>query len=226
MGIFLQVIFLLLLSQAVQPIAKAAFSEYEDDRKALLAFKAGLSDHSGTLSSWNQRNADFCRWEGVTCHNTSQPPRVSAVTLPSRGLTGTISPVVGNLSFLQSLNLSSNQLGGEIPATIGFLHHLGYLNLGNNSLYGVIPDELCNCSSLVYIRLDSNLITGSIPVNFGAMSKLESIFLYLNNLTGPIPPSFGNLSALRVVLSTKTTLRAPYRRVSRGCATSRLSFSP
>lgn len=50
--------------------------------------------------------------------------RVVALDLSSQGLDGTISPAIGNLTFLRSLNLSFNGLRGEIPPSIGSLRRL------------------------------------------------------------------------------------------------------
>jgi hypothetical protein len=49
---------------------------------------------------------------------------VVALDLSSQGLDGTISPAIGNLTFLRSLNLSFNGLRGEIPPSIGSLRRL------------------------------------------------------------------------------------------------------
>ena len=84
-----------------------------------MAFKAKISGHSGVLDSWNQ-SASYCSWEGVTCCRR-QRWRVVALNLSSQGLAGTISPAIGNLTFLRILELSYNSLQGEIPASIGSL---------------------------------------------------------------------------------------------------------
>ncbi|KAM0855230.1 hypothetical protein ACQ4PT_049933 [Festuca glaucescens] len=86
------------------------------DEAVLLAFKAQLSDGaSPTLSSWNDR-AHFCSWEGVMCSHL-RPVWVVELRLNSSGLTGELSPALGNLTFLQTLDLSFNWLNGEIPTT-------------------------------------------------------------------------------------------------------------
>ena len=93
------------------------------DEAALLAFKAQIIDGgSGTLASWNS-SSSFCSWEGVTC-SRRRPTRVVALNLYGSGLSGVLSPAIGNLTFLQTLNLSSNGLYGEIPASLGRLRRL------------------------------------------------------------------------------------------------------
>jgi len=77
------------------------------DREALLAFKEALSDDSGALSSWNGSSSDFCRWAGVTC-SRRHPSRVVSLSLRYGNLGGSISPDIGNLTFLRRLDLFYN----------------------------------------------------------------------------------------------------------------------
>ncbi|KAB8079995.1 hypothetical protein EE612_000326, partial [Oryza sativa] len=98
------------------------------DEASLLAFKAGLTgSNSSALASWNSSSASFCNWEGVTC-SRRRPTRVASLNLPSSNLAGTLSPAIGNLTFLRRLNLSSNGLCGEIPTSIGRLRRLQICN--------------------------------------------------------------------------------------------------
>ena len=156
---FPAILFLLLLF-VLQPLpcsfteaAASPFSnEIATDREALLEFKASLSQQSAALVSWNA-TSDFCQWPGVTC-SLRHEGRVSALNVSSAGLVGTISPSIGNLTFLKYLNLSYNALHGEIPSTIGNLWRLQYLNFRGNSLHGGVSDGIRNCTGLIYIILD------------------------------------------------------------------------
>ncbi|OEL33143.1 hypothetical protein BAE44_0005841 [Dichanthelium oligosanthes] len=97
--------------------ATLSSSGHAGDESALVAIKAKFSSHSGVMDSWNQ-STSYCSWEGVTCSRRHRW-RVVALDLSSQGLAGTISPAIGNLTFLRSLNLSINTLQGEIPPSIG-----------------------------------------------------------------------------------------------------------
>ncbi|RZC53837.1 hypothetical protein C5167_012696 [Papaver somniferum] len=88
------------------------------DRLALIAFKNEVTDPLGTLSSWNSSDNDYCKWRGVTC-SRRHPSRVAVLNLASLGLLGSISPHIGNLSFLKTLNLHNNSLSGN--NLVGFL---------------------------------------------------------------------------------------------------------
>ena len=78
----------------------------ETDRLALLKFKELIAnDPHKILSSWND-SIHFCNWHGVTCSHQLQ--RVAALNLQGYTLHGSISPYVGNFSFLKLVNLRDN----------------------------------------------------------------------------------------------------------------------
>nr|DAD37065.1 TPA_asm: hypothetical protein HUJ06_007706 [Nelumbo nucifera] len=168
----------------------------QTDKMALLAFKARIThDPLGVLSFWND-SLHFCQWPGVTCSGRHSPKRATLLDLSSQGLEGSISPDIGNLSFVGEIRLLNNSLHGEIPQEIGRLFRLRALDLSNNSLEGQIPSNLSRCSNLMLLALNHNHLGGNIPVQLGSLVKLEVLRLNHNNLTGDIPPSLGNLSTL------------------------------
>ncbi|PAN04566.2 hypothetical protein PAHAL_1G074800 [Panicum hallii] len=171
------------------------------DRAALEAFKEAATA-GGALASWNS-STGYCGWVGVTCGGRGHRWRVVSLDLHSRGLDGTISPAIGNLTFLRSLNLSFNGLRGQIPPSVGSLRRLRYLNLRGNALAGAIPGNITRCASLRELVLaDNKGLTGSIPAAIGGMPLLSVLHIANNSITGPIPPSLGNLSRLtRLALS-------------------------
>ncbi|KAK9153533.1 hypothetical protein Sjap_001013 [Stephania japonica] len=167
----------------------------ETDKVSLLVFKQGISnDPLGVLSSWNDSSSDFCKWQGVVCGRRHQ--RVVALELAGSSLVGWISPSIGNLSFLHSINLQNNSFHGRIPKEISKLSRLRSLVLSNNSLGGDIPSNLSHCFLLNELYLSYNSLTGKIPTELGTLSKLVTLTFFNNNLTGGIPPSLGNLSNL------------------------------
>ncbi|KAK4592257.1 hypothetical protein RGQ29_016684 [Quercus rubra] len=168
----------------------------ETDRLALLEFKAKIThDPLQVLSSWND-STHFCQWHVVTCHRRRQ--RVTVLDLLSSNLVGSISPHVGNLSFLKYLILENNSFHNEIPSEFDRLRRLQILPLYNNSLSGKIPRNLSHCTNLNYINFGRNLLDGEIPATLGTLSKLQYVNFGRNNLIGSIPPSIGNLSSLEV----------------------------
>ncbi|KAF7825814.1 putative LRR receptor-like serine/threonine-protein kinase [Senna tora] len=178
----------------LQFIIPASALGNESDYLALLKFNESISsDPNQMLSSWNTSN-HFCNWHGVTCSHKHQ--RVTELKLEGYGLRGTISPHVGNLSFLRNLSLDSNYFHGEIPAELGRLFRLQNLNLSDNELIGEIPINLTGCTELRYLCLNMNKLSGIIPNEIGSLRKLKELYLYRNNLTGYIPASMWNVSSL------------------------------
>ncbi|KAM3317705.1 hypothetical protein ACQJBY_035421 [Aegilops geniculata] len=168
------------------------------DEAALLAFKAQLS-HGGSLASWNSSSTGFCSWEGVTC-NHRRPARVVELRLSGAGLTGALSPAIGNLTFLRMLDLGVNSLYGDIPASLGRLRRLRWLYLGKNSFSGTLPANLSSCISMTEMRLDNNTLGGHIPAELGEkLTYLTVLTLRNNGFTGSIPASLANLSHLQVL---------------------------
>ena len=177
----------------LQPTIITTAPTNETDRLALLKFKESVThDPYKILSSWNN-SMHFCNWLGITCGRRHQ--RVTRLDLPSYQLHGSISPYIGNLTFLMVIHLYNNSFYGEIPQKMGHLFRLQSLVLSLNMLEGEIPSSLSNCSNLMVIRIASNKLKGRIPSELGCLMKLEGLVIHENNLTGGIPPSLGNLSS-------------------------------
>ncbi|OMO78850.1 hypothetical protein CCACVL1_14080 [Corchorus capsularis] len=137
------------------------------DKEALISFKSLMSLQStNPLSSWDQ-NLSPCNWTGVLCDSPGN--RVIALNLSGFGLAGSISPQIGNLSFLRSLELQNNQLRGALPTQMSDLFRLRVLNLSFNSLEA-FP------SSLLQI-LDPQLLPlmGNSPDNEQSTIKLNCL---------------------------------------------------
>ncbi|CAL5322642.1 unnamed protein product [Camellia sinensis] len=166
----------------------------ETDRLALLTFKTKITeDPHGVVNSWNN-SYHFCEWKGVRCGHWHK--RVTIIDLQSRDLVGSLSPHIGNLSFLHELRLNNNTFRGEIPAEIGNLFRLQKLNLSISNFEGEIPANLSRCSNLTYLGVGSNNLVRKFPEELTSLSKLIYLGIHLNNLTGGIPPFIGNLTSL------------------------------
>ncbi|XP_058219573.1 LRR receptor-like serine/threonine-protein kinase EFR [Rhododendron vialii] len=160
-------------------LASVAYSVHhgnETDRLALLNFKAQITgDPFGTLKSWNE-SIHFCHWVGVTCGHR-HPTRVTVLNLDGRELAGSISPHIGNMSFLKELWLCNNSFSHEIPPQLGRLKRLGEIQMGNNSFTGEIPTNISGCSNLIILSLPRNRLSGKIAVELGFLTKLQIIGL-------------------------------------------------
>ncbi|PWA91397.1 protein kinase domain-containing protein [Artemisia annua] len=164
------------------------------DREALLAIKSMITDPQGRMISWNDSSMNFCQWQGVTCSPRHQ--RVAVLDLSSGGLGGSLSPFIGNLSFLREIILYNNSFSGEIPTEVGRLFRLQELRLYNNSFEGNIPETITNCTNLQVLHLGYNKLVGRIPDGIGTLSMLSILIVHENVLEGGIPRFIGNLTLL------------------------------
>ncbi|CAL4886530.1 unnamed protein product [Urochloa decumbens] len=173
------------------------------DVLALLSVKSALLDPAGSLASWNATN-HVCRWRGVGC-GRRHPERVVALRMSSFGLSGRISPSVGNLTFLRALDLGNNLLAGQMPRQVGSLSRLRLLNLSFNSLDGGIPAELGRCTRLRVLALTTNQLQGEVPVVICSLRNLVVLDLFENGLSGEISPFMANLSSIEFLRLSKNT---------------------
>ncbi|KAL7597089.1 hypothetical protein Lser_V15G28983 [Lactuca serriola] len=167
----------------------------DDERDALLLFKAPLHDPDEHLSKWADEGDDCCNWKGVTCSN--QTGHVTGLDLNEYWIGGEISHSLLNLTYLNHLDLSSNFFNGTIPTFIGSLTRLRYLNLGWNDFNGTIPRSIGSLTELSYLDLSYNSFYGTIPRSIGSLRELRYLDLSVNSLYGTIPAEFGNLTNLQ-----------------------------
>ena len=106
--------------------------------------------------------APISEWYGVTTNPSGR--YVTRLDLSDNGLWGTIPPELGNLAFLEVLNLPVNNLREEIPPELGNLDNLEVMDLINNKLQGEIPPELGNLDNLETLKLSGNSqLNGCLP---------------------------------------------------------------
>ncbi|XP_022843879.1 tyrosine-sulfated glycopeptide receptor 1-like [Olea europaea var. sylvestris] len=161
------------------------------DRDSLLAFSFGV--YSSNPLNWYS-SIDCCMWEGVSCDNINW---VIHLLLPSRGLAGSISPSLANLSHLSQFNLSQNRLSGPIPD--GFFmafKRLVVVDLSENRLTGKLSDFDKLMSTVKTVNLSSNHFQGTIQYAFFEQAvNLKSFNVSNNSFSGPIPSSICEFSS-------------------------------
>ncbi|KAM3240130.1 hypothetical protein ACQJBY_053676 [Aegilops geniculata] len=211
----------LMLLASLISLASSSCSEHE--KSSLLQLLAGLSRDGGLATSWRS-NTDCCTWEGITCN---QDRKVTDVSLASRGLEGSISPSLGNLTGLLRLNLPRNSLSGALPLELvssssiivldvsfnrltGALHEvpsstpaqpLQVLNISSNLFTGQFPSTTWKAmENLVALNASNNSFTGQIPTTPCASApSLAVLELSFNKFSGNIPPGLGNCSVLKML---------------------------
>ncbi|CAI0546286.1 unnamed protein product [Linum tenue] len=164
----------------------------DTEREALLAFKTGLTDPSGRLSSW--RGDDCCKWAGVKCSSNQTVTHldlknpypqanggiIDQTAYKASCLAGNISSSLLRLPSLSYLDMSLNDFqGNEIPAFLGQLNDLTYLNLSFSSFGGEIPPQLGNLSKLQVLDLyaDSYGMEIENPSWLSGLSSLKHLNL-------------------------------------------------
>ena len=157
--------------------------------------------HATGGSAWTNRtnwlsNMPLSEWYGVTTDGRGQ---VTALSLFSNGLSGTLPPALGQLTYLQRLHLQINRLSGEIPLELAGLASLQELNLAHNVLSGEIPVELGGLSQLQRLGLGLNQLSGRIPPELAGLTELLELDLGNNRLTGEFPVELGGLTLLQVL---------------------------
>ncbi|XP_047947138.1 leucine-rich repeat receptor protein kinase EMS1-like [Salvia hispanica] len=192
------VLLLFLLLAAMSP---SLSSTIPSETAALRAFKSAVKPSSippsSCLATWNF-SADPCatpRITDFTCGITCAGDRVVQLTLDSQGYSGTLTPLLSQLTQLVTLDLGENDFHGPIPPSIASLPNLQNLILRSNSFSGPLPPSIAAAKSLQTLDLGRNSISGPLP-DLSPLPALTSLDLSYNNLTGPIPRLPPNLVEL------------------------------
>ncbi|XP_039132061.1 probable leucine-rich repeat receptor-like protein kinase At5g49770 [Dioscorea cayenensis subsp. rotundata] len=171
------------------------------DPQDVAALRSLMEQWQNTPSAWGQTD-DPCgtAWQGITCTGS----RVVTLILSNQNIQGTLSGDIGQLSQLQTLDLSLNGgLGGPLTENIGNLKQLTSLSLQNCSFTGSIPGVLGSLSKLSFLALNSNQFSGTIPASLGNLSNVYWLDLSYNQLSGQLPISSGTSPGLDLLVHTQ-----------------------
>ncbi|KAL1564497.1 leucine-rich repeat receptor-like kinase protein THICK TASSEL DWARF1 [Salvia divinorum] len=189
---------LLLLLAVVSPSLASAIPS---ETAALRAFKSAVKPSSippaSCLAKWNF-SADPCatpRINDFICGVTSAGDRVVQLTLDSQGYSGTLTPLLSQLTQLVTLDVGENDFHGLIPPSIASLPNLQNLILRGNSFSSTLPPSIAAAKSLLTLDLGRNSISGPLP-DLSPLAALTSLDLSYNKLTGPLPRLPPNLIEL------------------------------
>lgn len=200
---------LMMVLTNVQLVLINAITE-PSDVEALMQVKAALDPASmqagSCVSTWdfsvdpceNLFGADLFSC-GINCQSyMGGMQRITTVKLDSSGYGGTLSLAIGNLTFLQYLQVAGNALGGPIPSSIGQLNQLIILDLSSNSFTGTLPDSIGSLQSLQSLNAGDNLLRGVLPGALSGLTNLVELRMEHNLLYGSLP-DLSSLKRLQVL---------------------------
>ena len=113
----------------------------------------------------------------------------------NKHISGNIPESISNVSKLRKLTLNENSFFGHIPNTLGNLRFLEHLDLGSNHLTTETSTHewsflysLANCRYLSALQLPSLPLKGFLPTSISNLSKsLEYLILSDCKIIGSIP---------------------------------------
>jgi len=155
--------------------------------------------------SWNiswDLNQPVNDWQGVTIKDD----KVISISLLFNNMEGKLPSSLGQLKYLEVLELSFNKLDGSIPSELGKLNKLKVLAFNGNNLTGEIPSSIGSLSSLNQLHLSSNQLSGKIPQSVTNLEYLEILNVFDNNLSGEIPSELAYSKNLKQLLVAENNL--------------------
>lgn len=167
------------------------------DRQILLNFKEAIPNFSPSLN-WTE-DGNCCSWEGVLCRVY---PLGSSESVPTGELNESLA-----LQSVQVFQLSLPNLDfkAKLPSYLGQLTYLEHLNLSGNHFNGAIPNKLSNLSRLQVLDLSNNNLSDGLTV-FDSMISLRFINISRNSFSGVLP-SYKNLSNLGQFYASQNSLQ-------------------
>nr|XP_027088437.1 LRR receptor-like serine/threonine-protein kinase EFR [Coffea arabica] len=178
-------------------------------------FGFGMNQLSGNLPSTmchmlpnlEQLYLEINNFTGSIPNSIPNSSRLNLIELSHNFFTGFIPHSLGELRFLEVLNLCSNNLVSDSSSPeLGFItlmtnsERLTMLEMCENPFNATLPNSAWNHSSpLQYLYVYSSGIKGSIPDGIGNLSSLVTLSMKNNHLTGSFPDRMQDLQKLQGV---------------------------
>nr|XP_023880648.1 receptor-like protein 9DC1 [Quercus suber] len=188
-------------------------------------FSGEIPASIGNLDSLERLDLRDCKFSGLIPHSLefldirsnnlqgSLPIPQSPIffySISKNELTGEISPLFCNLTFLEVLDLSENNLSGKIPKCLGnFSNSLTILNLRRNNLHGTIPHTWTIGNKLRMIDVGDNKLRGQVPKSIVNCMLLENLDLGNNQLNDSFPFWLATLPELKILILRSNYFHGP-----------------
>ena len=149
--------------------------------------------------NWTEQG-DWCSdkyfgdWKGV--YTDGRKSGVLGLQLQSRGLKGSIPPVIGEFRDIKHVGIEDEPgVKGVLPDSFGNLVNLQYLSIGNTSMTA-LPDVFAGLTDLrqVFIYWNAQM-SGPLPESIGSSPAMEHLAIYTNLFTGSVPSSWSRISS-------------------------------
>ena len=135
------------------------------ERFALSEFYAAAGGDSWSNNSGWDSDAVVSNWHGVTV--STEDTLVRRLALPSNGLAGSITPAIGNLRKLETLDLGNNGLSGGIPVAITTMDALDTIRVsGNTAMDEPLPFRMTEMTGLQALQYANTGMCASPSATF------------------------------------------------------------
>ncbi|XP_017980135.1 PREDICTED: LRR receptor-like serine/threonine-protein kinase GSO2 isoform X2 [Theobroma cacao] len=129
------------------------------------------------------------------------PLNTSIFLISNNNLSGEISDLICNVSYLEVLDMSHNNFNGIIPHCFGELSkRLWILNLRMNKLHGTIPSTFARGCRLKNLNLNANQLEGPLTRSILNCGSLQVLDLGNNKINATFPHWLGTLQELKVLV--------------------------
>ncbi|KAE8821158.1 Receptor protein kinase CLAVATA1 [Hordeum vulgare] len=109
--------------------------------------------------------------------------------LSANAFTGSIPPLIWNLTKLQVMYIFRNNLTGDVVIN-GAIGAAGLIeiDLSFNMLTGVIPERIGTLLKLIKLCMSGNGFSDEIPASLAQLPPLVFLWIFNNKLNGALPP--------------------------------------
>ena len=137
---------------------------------------------------WPISNCDPCNYPGIQCSGG----RVFSINVPNEttNLTGELPDNLDTMTSCVFISFNRSRITGTLPASIGNMSQLqtldlsGEINFNFPSLTGTIPNNWSGLTNLTWLNLGGHDLSGNIPAFIGNYTQLELFDVVTNNFSG------------------------------------------
>ncbi|KAM0908753.1 hypothetical protein ACQ4PT_015239 [Festuca glaucescens] len=146
-------------------------------------------------------NLEGCELSGMFPDELGNLTLLETFDISSNHINGMMLGTLQNMCNLISLDLSYNNVGRDIKQVIDMIpscsrKNLQELKLADANITGTTLQFVSNLSSLSMLDVRYNQLNGSVPMEIGMLTNLSYIYLGSNNLSGSLPVEIGTLTKL------------------------------